>query len=73
MNQKDLKILAYLRQDARMPLTSMSKKTGIPVSTIFDRLRNNENNVIFLNSSSTKRKIKYCIKRGTYKHKQAMC
>ncbi len=42
MNQKDLKILAYLRQDARMPLTNMSRKTGIPVSTIFDRIKGND-------------------------------
>ncbi len=46
VNQKDLKILAYLRQNARMPLTSMSRKTGIPVSTIFDRLKIQEKDLI---------------------------
>lgn len=51
MNQKDLKIIAYLRQDARMPLTKMSRKTHIPVSTIFDRLKINENNIIVKHTS----------------------
>jgi len=46
MNQKDFQILAHLRQDARMPLTTMSRKTNIPVSTIFDRLKDTENNLI---------------------------
>ncbi len=46
MKNKDLKIISYLRQNARMPLTKMSKKTQIPVSTIFDRLRTNEDDLI---------------------------
>ena len=39
MKQKDLLVLSHLRQNARIPLTILSKKTSIPVSTIFDRLR----------------------------------
>jgi DNA-binding Lrp family transcriptional regulator len=39
MNIKDYEIIANLRSDARMPLTTMSRKTHIPVSTLFDRLR----------------------------------
>ena len=46
MNKKDLQIIANLRQNARMPLTKMSRKTNIPVSTIFDRLRLSESRVI---------------------------
>jgi len=46
MNQKDLKIITYLRQDARMSLTKLSKKTRIPVSTLFDRLKANEEKLI---------------------------
>lgn len=46
MNRKDLKIIAHLRKDARMPLTKMSRSTQIPVSTIFDRLKHNEAGVI---------------------------
>ena len=49
MKNKDLKIISYLRQNARMPLTKMSKKTQIPVSTIFDRLRTNEDDLIYKN------------------------
>lgn len=51
MNKKDLKILTHLRIDARMPLTKMSKKTSIPVSTIFDRLKINQNNLIIKHTS----------------------
>lgn len=42
MDKKDIKIITHLRQDARMPLTKMSKKTHIPVSTIFDRLQSKD-------------------------------
>jgi Lrp/AsnC family transcriptional regulator for asnA, asnC and gidA len=41
--QKDkervLLVLSHLRKDARIPLTSLSRKTGIPVSTLFDMLK----------------------------------
>ena len=46
ISKKDFQIIAHLRQDARMPLTTMSRKTNIPVSTIFDRLKYTENNLI---------------------------
>jgi DNA-binding Lrp family transcriptional regulator len=39
MNVKDYEIIANLRSNARMPLTTMSRKTNIPVSTLFDKLR----------------------------------
>ena len=42
MNEKDLTIIAHLRKDARIALTDISKKTQIPVSTIFDRLKSTE-------------------------------
>jgi len=51
MNKKDLKIIAHLRQNARMPLTKMSRKTHIPVSTIFDRLKLNESGLITKHTS----------------------
>ena len=51
MNKKDLKIIAHLRQNARMPLTKMSRRTQIPVSTIFDRLKLNENSLIVKHTS----------------------
>lgn len=46
MNSRDIVILSYLRKDARMNLTTMSKQTGIPVSTIFDRIRSHETGLI---------------------------
>jgi DNA-binding Lrp family transcriptional regulator len=41
-SKKDLLIITNLRNNARMPLTKMSKNTHIPVSTIFDRLKVND-------------------------------
>ncbi len=51
MDKKDLKILSYLRKDSRMPLTKMSRHAKIPVSTIFDRIRINERNMIVRHTS----------------------
>lgn len=39
MKKNDYVILEQVREDARMKLTVMSKRTGIPVSTIHDRLK----------------------------------
>mgnify|MGYP006278678313 FL=1 len=39
MNKKDLIILTHLRKNARESLTNLSKKTRIPISTIYERLR----------------------------------
>lgn len=36
---KDLVIVSHLRQDARITLTRMSRETRIPVSTIFEKIR----------------------------------
>lgn len=46
MKTKDLQIIQHLRENARMPLTTMSKRTGIPVSTIFKRLKEQEKKYI---------------------------
>jgi Lrp/AsnC family transcriptional regulator, leucine-responsive regulatory protein len=46
MNSKDLLILAHLRNDARITLTNLSKKTNIPISTIYDRLKMQEEGFI---------------------------
>ncbi|MEM2915901.1 MAG: Lrp/AsnC family transcriptional regulator [Candidatus Woesearchaeota archaeon] len=37
-SKKDLLITGILRQNARIKLTELSRRTGIPVSTLFDRL-----------------------------------
>ena len=39
LKKKDATVLGYFRNDARTTLTSMSRKTRIPVSTIFDKLK----------------------------------
>ena len=46
VNNKDLKILSHLRRDSRATLTYMSKRTGIPTSTLFDRVRAQERGLI---------------------------
>ncbi len=46
MNEKDLLLVSYLRQDARMSLTRLAKKTGMPVSTVFNKVKNKFDNKI---------------------------
>lgn len=46
MKPTDVRILQHIRRDARMNLTAISRKTGIPVSTIFDRLRAQQGGLI---------------------------
>ena len=46
MKKTDLLIISSLRQNAREKLTNMSKKTRIPVSTLFDRIRMHEGKLI---------------------------
>ncbi len=46
MKEKDLLLLASIRANARETLTKISRKTKIPISTIFDRLRQHENTII---------------------------
>ncbi len=44
--KRDLYLLAFFRENARKSLTKISKETNIPVSTIFDRLKNYEKSLI---------------------------
>lgn len=46
MDEKDLFLLSCLRQNARYSLTKLSRKTGIPVSTIFQKIKVNFNKKI---------------------------
>ncbi|MBU0461139.1 MAG: Lrp/AsnC family transcriptional regulator [Nanoarchaeota archaeon] len=46
---KELQILTQLRQDARMQLTEISRNTKIPISTIYDRLKNNKSGLMLKN------------------------
>ena len=38
MKKKDVVLLSHLRRNSRVPLTALSRRTGFPVSTIFDKL-----------------------------------
>ncbi len=44
--KKDLLILAELRSNARETLTEISKRTSVPISTIFDKIRSYQGNLI---------------------------
>jgi len=46
MKLKDMMLLSNLRANARETLTNISKRTNIPISTIFDRLKLHEKNLI---------------------------
>ncbi|MBU4501728.1 MAG: Lrp/AsnC family transcriptional regulator [Nanoarchaeota archaeon] len=46
IKKTDLIIISSLRQNAREKLTEMSRKTRIPVSTIFDRIKLHEGGLI---------------------------
>lgn len=39
LKQKDLQMLAHLRNNGRMRLTLLSKKIKVPVSTLYDKLK----------------------------------
>jgi len=46
MRESDITILSNLRDNSRETLTRISRKTRIPVSTIFERLKTYNNNVV---------------------------
>ena len=46
MKQVDLRILQHLRLNSRASLTGISRRTGIPVSTIFDRIKTYEQQLV---------------------------
>ncbi len=46
IQNQELEILTLLRQDSRKRLTEISKKTGVPVSTIFTRLKSFNGTII---------------------------
>lgn len=50
MNQKDLLVLSNLRNNSRETLTTISKKTGIPISTLFDKIKIKMGGIILKNT-----------------------
>jgi len=51
ITKKDITIVSHLRNNSREMLTKISKKTGLPVSTIFDRLKMHTGGLIKKNTS----------------------
>lgn len=45
-SKKEILLLTYLRNNARESLTRISRHTNIPVSTIFDRIKTYQGNII---------------------------
>lgn len=51
LREVDLKFISYLRKNSRQTLTEISKKTRIPISTLYDKLRAHENTIILKHTS----------------------
>ncbi|MBI5390069.1 Lrp/AsnC family transcriptional regulator [Candidatus Woesearchaeota archaeon] len=46
IKKKDLLITTYLRQNARETLTNLSKRVHMPISTVYEKLRTNQDGLI---------------------------
>jgi DNA-binding Lrp family transcriptional regulator len=46
LDKKELVIMSMLRQNSRETLTKMSRRSQIPVSTIYDKIKLHENGII---------------------------
>ena len=46
INERELIILSHFRQNGRKSLTKISRETGIPISTLFEKLKQLQHNVI---------------------------
>ncbi len=51
MNEKKMQLLTHLRSNSRDKLTTISKKTNIPISTLFDMLKELQGDVITKHTS----------------------
>jgi DNA-binding Lrp family transcriptional regulator len=49
--KKDIQIISRLRNNSREMLTKMSKETGIPISTIFDRINMQKEEILIKHTS----------------------
>ncbi len=50
LSKKDLVIITHLRKNGRETLTSISKKSGIPISTIYEKIKRSEGGIITKNT-----------------------
>ncbi|NIA03841.1 MAG: hypothetical protein GWP09_00640 [Nitrospiraceae bacterium] len=48
MKEKDKLLFCHLRNNDRLPLTILSRRIKIPVSTLYDRIKANEKNQVIL-------------------------
>jgi len=46
LSKKELLIMSHFRKNARLNLTKISRDTGVPVSTIYDKLKKYESSII---------------------------
>ena len=46
LSKKELIIMSHFRKNARLNLTKISRDTGVPVSTIYDKLKKYEGSII---------------------------
>jgi DNA-binding Lrp family transcriptional regulator len=51
INKKEMVILSHLRSNARKPVAEISRSTNIPLSTVFDKVKNLEDNYIIKHTS----------------------
>jgi len=51
LKRKEILLLSYFRHNARLALTKISKEIGMPVSTIFDKLKKYEETIITKHTS----------------------
>ena len=52
IKERDIKMISHFRNNARQSLTNLSKMTKIPVSTIFDKLKEYEENSLIKKHTS---------------------
>ncbi len=50
LSKKDLVIITHLRKNCRETLTSISKKSSIPISTIYEKIKRSEGGIITKNT-----------------------
>lgn len=46
IDKKDIQILSHLRKNSNQPITDIARSTGIPVTTIYDRMRGYDQKLI---------------------------
>ncbi len=50
LDRKDFTIMSHLRRNSRSSITEMSKKTHIPISTIYERIKRSQEDIIKKNT-----------------------